>query len=383
MKVLAVIENISDEYGGPANSLPSLLHSLRKNNGLDSCIYSVKLKNDEKNTIIKQEGLNWKSYKLIGPRKLMFSPGLIWGVYKDIQSDDVIFSNNLWNFAAFASYALSRILKVQHIVSVRGSLYPWSLKQGAIRKKIIWKLFQFRALQNASFIHVTCKEEYDAVRSLGIDAPIEIIPHGVKYEDFQDLPDLLSATKELSLPEGKKFLLFISRLHKKKGLDLLLDVWPQIVAQHPDWCLVISGPDYENYSQKISKLIENESLSDSLVYTGMLSGWRKDCAFACANGFVLPSYTENFGVVIGEALAAGIPTITTHGTPWQDISTYDCGWYIETSRSNLIEAIKELISSSEGELALKGERGKKLIRDKYSWDSKSDSFFEVLNHYSL
>lgn len=377
--ILSIIENVANEYGGPANSLPNFLYAVERNLELASRIYSVKLSENECNEFIERYGIDWINCNPTGIRKLMYSRELAKAIKRDVKNSDIIFSNNLWNYPAYISARLSKIHDVPHIISVRGTLYPWSLQQGYFRKKLAWYLFQKKALQDASIVHVTCEDELKAVRELGITSPIALIPHGINYEEYQRLPQRRSALDHLQLSTDKQYFLFMSRLHKKKGLDLLLSVWSKIAKRFPEWCLLIAGPDYGNYDQKINSLIEQKSLTNSVRNLGMLSGNAKLSALSCSEFFVLPSYSENFGVVIGEALAAGLPTITTTGTPWSEIINYNCGEYIKPESGSLEASLVRFLKCDTATLSLMSQEGKRLIREKYSWDSQAQKFMNVIH----
>ena len=378
MKLLSVIENISDEYGGPANSLPNLLNALKDSFSIESVVYSIARDENEKNEFLQRYSIPWIKCDPKLFTKLQYSSELKSRLKQDIKKGDIIFSNNLWNYPSYLSDRLSREKSVAHIISIRGTLYPWSLSQGKFRKKLAWYLFQKRALQRANLIHVTCKEELKALRELGITTPAALVPHGINFNDYQTLPNKSDAKDGLSLDHGQKYFLFMSRLHKKKGLDMLLDVWYECSEKHPNWTLLIAGPDYGNYKEKIEDLELNSGQKCRVKLLGMLKGENKRKALSASEFFVLPSYSENFGVVIGEALAAGLPTLTTRGTPWNSINEFSCGQQIELNKVNLTKALDDMLLLDENELVTMSSNAKKLIKEKYSWHTQAEKFSKAL-----
>ncbi|MGB3385328.1 MAG: glycosyltransferase [Marinomonas sp.] len=379
MKIFALIENISNEYGGPANSLPNMLEAIRSELSIESLVYSISSSKDERNEFIERFSIPWIRCQKIGFDKIKYSHELNYKLSIDLNNDDLLFSNNLWNYPAFLAAQLSRKKDIPHIISIRGSLYPWSLGQSNIIKKIAWNFFQKKSLQQASLIHVTCSDEYKAVRDLGITSPIAIVPHGINYDDYQNLPKKSNAIEYLGLNQNKKYILFMSRLHKKKGLDLLLELWPELVDKFPDWCLLIVGPDYSNYTDSISKLAIENDIVHNIKTLGMLTGDKKKCVLAASEFFVLPTYTENFGVVIGEALAAGLPVITTTGTPWSEIGSHNCGKYINLSKENVSQALQEMMSMEEKPFNIMSDNAKLLIKNNYSWSAQAIKFGQALD----
>lgn len=377
MIIYSIIENLSDEYGGPAVSLPELLNSVEKHNGVNTVILSTKYSNEESNTLVSKYGLHWETFPIVGPKRLAFSPMLLLRLLKIKNSEpNIIFSNNLWNFTALISFIYSLLFKKKHIISVRGSLYPWSLSQSKLKKKIAWFLFQRSALNNASAIHVTCQDELDAVKGLGIRAPIALIPHGISIPMAKEVFNKTEACNNLGIDPSKKYILFLSRLHKKKGLDLLLEAWSNL-ALGPEWNLIIAGPDYGQYEEKINNL-RNSNKIENVIHFPMLKGVQKASAFCCSSFFVLPTYSENFGIVIGESLSYGLPVITTGNAPWQDVVTYNCGKIVDCQVDELSNAIKSLSDVSEQELKLMGANARKLIKEKYSWHNRSNDFQELM-----
>lgn len=377
MKIISVIESIDDTYGGPASSLPNLLNALCEIEAVEADIYSVYRYEQEENHYIDKYGLNWIQSPQFGPNKLKISLTLFLKLFRNVKQGDVIYSNNLWNFCALIPYLISRIKRVKHVVAIRGSLYDWSLSQGKIRKKIAWHCFQKKALDRASLIHVTCDDEAIAVRKLGITAPLALVSHGIDYCSFSTLPSVSISQKKLNLSESKRYFLFMSRLHEKKGLDILIDVWDKISKDHKDWCLLVAGPDYSDYATRLSHLADK--IPGQVEYLGMLKGEERLSALSASEFFVLPSYTENFGVAIGEALASGLPVITTTGTPWSEINTINCGFCIDLSSENFEKALNNMLNSSEEELAIKSVKARELIKNNYSWDKQAKSFYSALS----
>ncbi len=371
MRLFSIIENLSDEYGGPAVSLPCLLNSLRNEKSIDSVIYSISLSDSEVNSKIQEYELSWKVAPLSGWKKLMFSNSLKKSVNNDVRDGDVIFLNNLWNYPAILAYQVAKAKGAPLIVSVRGSLFDWSLQQGKIRKKIAWILFQRRILQDARVIHVTSEDEYLAVRKLGISTPVALIPHGIDFLNHTSEIDCEIAKANLSLSTSKRYFLFMSRLHKKKGLDALLKVWSKINHLHPEWELLIAGPDYGNFVDNISEVEQTK-------YLGMLKGSDKANVLSASSFFVLPTHSENFGVVIGEALSAGLPVITTRNAPWGEIESFDCGHLTTLCESDLEKSLRSYLELDKSTLVAKGRRGRDLIRKSYSWEKQAHKFSAVL-----
>lgn len=374
MKMLSFLENMNSTYGGPAFSLPNLLHTLSSKYKIENSIISLKKKGGGvDNKLVNELNVSTILYDQFGPDKIKFTTES--NVISELAKNyDVIHTNNLWNYFSYLPHKLSEVSKKPNIISVRGALYPWSLNQSQTLKKISWSLFQRRALEKAGFIHVTCAEEYQAVRDLGIKNRIVISQHGV------DVPALLTSDnipsefyKKYGLSKEKRYFLFMSRLHTKKGLDFLLKVWGRLLEKHPEWTLLIAGPDYGGYVSKINKMP-----GKSVKYMGMLEGDDKENCFAISEFFVLPSFSENFGVVVGEAMARAVPVLTTTNTPWQIINERDAGVCFELSEENVNNELIKFLSADSAILRIMGQNARQLICDNYSWDQVSYPFYEAI-----
>jgi len=245
-------------------------------------------------------------------------------------------------------------------------------------KKFCWKLFQERLFQSAACLHCTAESEKAAVKKLGLRTPVAMIPNAVELDEFEALPPRSEALRVLGLKKTRKYILFLSRIHPKKGLEYLVENWLDLASEKKEWDLLICGPiNDRSYYRSIKQKVDDTGFRDRFHFTEMLNHEKRLAAYAVASLFVLPSHTENFGIVIAEAMAAQLPVITTKGTPWSELEDYDCGWWIELNRENLKNALDDALHTADAELAAKGKRARKLIADKYTWDRQSQKMKEV------
>ncbi len=362
------IENIDERYGGPAKSVPFLCKHLMAL-GVDTEIHSVKKYSKEKNYIIEENNIPWKNNRNSITDTLRYSSTLKKGIKKSIVEETILHTQNQWNYPPYCAYLLHKKQNIPLICSIRGSMYSWSLEQYKFYKKFFWYMFQHKMFQSANCIHVTEQNELKAIRDTGIKSPIALISNGIDLEEFNVLPDKISSKQAFNLSNNEKYILFMSRIHPKKGLDFLVKVWAQISKSYPNWKILVAGPvGDEAYYNKIIKIINNSEINDKIIFLGMLDKKKRIQAYMASNLFVLPSHTENFGIVIAEALASGIPVITTRNTPWEELETHNCGWWINLSESDLKETISKAINLDEAQLIEKGKNGIDLIKNKYSWE---------------
>jgi glycosyltransferase involved in cell wall biosynthesis len=380
MKIFHVIENIDVSYGGPARSVPNLISSL-KSCGIEGTIVTVRWLQDEYNEILDREGLECEKFSKIGPSKVNFSIGLLKYLFTIAREKNVaIHLHSIWNFTALSAYLASKIYGIPLIISPRGSLYPWSLSQGKIRKTIAWHLFMKNALNHCSFIHVTDKSELCAVKDLGIKADCKIIPNAVEQNSILYQRNLFAQRIE-RVSDGVRTYLFLSRIHKKKGVEELIRAWKLSGIGDSGTFLRIVGPcEDKAYLSAMIRLSEVLGVSSSIKFVGLVKGRQRQIEFESADVFILPSHTENYGIAIAEALSFGLPVITTVNTPWSSISSTNSGWYIDLSVLSISNALKLSSTLSPIEYKIMSNNAYKLSKN-HDWDKRAEDFSACYNEF--
>ncbi|WP_259060079.1 glycosyltransferase [Salinibacter ruber] len=276
------------------------------------------------------------------------------------RSNVVVHDNGLWLPVNHRVATTTRSLACPRVVNPHGMLEPWSLEQGAWKKKAAWWLYQKRDLQSAEVVIATAEQEVQNIRALGVDGPIAVVPNGV------DRPDSLPSVEE-GTSDGweQRRVLFLSRIHQKKGLLNLVKAWERL---RPDgWEVIIAGPDENGHEAEVRRRIAEYGLEEDFVFTGPVEGTEKWKLYQSADLFVLPTHSENFGIVVAEALSCGVPVITTRGAPWGDLVDHDCGWWIEIGVDPLVEALAQATRMSATDRSAMGRRGRELVTRKYTW----------------
>lgn len=269
----------------------------------------------------------------------------------------LIHDHGLWLPTNHAAATVARRRGIPLIVSPRGMLEPWAVNHHAWKKRLAWQLYQRRDLETARVLHATAPQEAENLRRLGLTQPIAVIPNGI---------DPPSGVEPPRLTEGRRVALFLSRIHPKKGLLNLVEAWG--MAHPAGWRVLIAGPDEDGHRAVVEERIRAAGLTADFEFIGPVDGERKAELYRTASLFVLPSYSENFGVVVAEALSHGLPVLTTRGTPWADLVTQDCGWWIETGAPPLAQALSAATALTDEERLAMGERGRSYVR-RYNWDS--------------
>lgn len=267
---------------------------------------------------------------------------------------DLVHLHGTWSPILAVACYLARRHGLPVVVSPHGCLEPWALAHKGLKKRLALATYQSWVFSAASLIVATANQELDSIRVLGFSNPVAVVPLGV---------DLAHPRSGRSA--GTKRILFLSRIHPKKGIPDLVEAWQRV--RKPGWKVVVAGASDDGYADTIKALVRDRGLRDDFEFPGLVLGDDKERCFADADVFVLPTYSENFGIAVAEALARGLPVITTTGTPWEDLRMRNCGWWVEPGVDGVAAALTEAISMPPSMLAEMGLRGRLLIEEKYTW----------------
>ena len=348
MKILHIITGISRSSGGPSRSSQGLV-AAECRAGVDAWIYPF----DGAEPWI--EGV--RKYK---PQGAELSAA-------DLAQFDVVHIHGIWSPRLHNVAKMCRAAKVLYITAPRGMLEPWSLTQKWLKKRIARWLYQDNDLDGAAALHATADSEAAQFRKLGFKNPIIVSPNGV------DLPEVMPPKTSGAM----KTAIFLSRLHPGKGLLTLAEAWARVRPQ--GWKMKVVGPDSYGHKAEVIAKLTKLGILDQWEFVDMLNDVEKWSAYRAADLLVHPSVSENFGITIVEGLAAGLPVIATKGTPWQELETCNCGWWIDIGVEPLVNALKEAMSLSDEERAAMGARGRKLVDEKYTWKAVVSAMEEILN----
>lgn len=271
----------------------------------------------------------------------------------------VVHDNGLWGHFNRCAWRAARNFRLPYLLSPRGMIESWSLQTKRARKTLAMALYQRKILDTATLFIATSESEYRSVRAAGFRTPVAIVPNGIALADRGGLPEVPLATRK-----DEKFVLFLSRVQPKKGLLTLVDAWAAL--NRDGWRLLIAGPDEAGHLETVLGQVRLRGVEDSVTYVGAVSGEAKTELYRQADLFVLPTFSENFGIVIAEALAQGVPVITTKGAPWQDIQTCGCGWWIDIGVAPLAAALREAMAKTDQERRAMGNAGRAYVQ-RFEW----------------
>ena len=266
---------------------------------------------------------------------------------------DVMHIHGLWNYPLHRAVKWAREHDIPYVMSPHGMMTAWAMRYKWFKKFVAWHVYQYGDCRAAAIWHVTSHKEREDVRRLKFIQPIVECPLGVPMP------------KESIRKNGeRRTVAFLSRVHPTKGVDNLIAAWKRI--SHEGWRLVIAGPGDPDYLAHVAELIEDDS---SVTLVGRLYGEEKARLYQNSDIFVLPTYTENFGVVVVESLSFGTPVITTVGAPWKVIEEIRAGYWIGIGVEHLMVALKRMMALTDRQRVEMGQRGREYVEKNFSWNA--------------
>lgn len=266
----------------------------------------------------------------------------------------------IWTSFNHATASFAHRRRIPLVCSPRGMLDDWSLRHSRIKKQIAWQLYARRDLRRVDLFHATSSLEADFIRKLGFKQPVAVIPNGVEFPSNQ--PRAPRPTPH----SPKRSALFLSRLNPKKGIPRLLEAWASIRPE--GWRLDLAGPDERGYRAVLEKQVAALGLGNAVRFLGNVADADKWALYRAADLFVLPTETENFGIVVAEALACGTPVLTTRGAPWPGLLDERCGWWVENTSQGIRDGLAAALHTDPATLREMGERGVTYVRKEYDWN---------------
>ena len=311
LRVLHVISSLDPRAGGTVACLMGWVSALARA-GVNVDLASTWSKGDDQSNVqyLQRAGVN---VHLIGPavpRVLSWHKDIPSILTPLIEAADVVHIHALWEEIQYQAARIAQRIGKPYVITPHGMLDPWSLSQGRLKKRAYLAVRLQRNLDRAAAVHYTCQEERDLAARLGIAAPALVETLGLELSEFETLPEKGSFRLEYPQLGNRPIILFLARLHPKKGADLLIKAFALAFPDSPDApALVLAGPDSEGHRAELEQLAEVHHVSGRVVFTGMLRGRNRIAAMADADLFALTSHQENFGIAVVESLAAGTPVL--------------------------------------------------------------------------
>ncbi len=357
--VIHLVHSLREHYGGPVRSVGQLaqhlarlglgVHILAADTGPRDGAWQGDVGEDV--IVHRVPSRYWRRGRVLAAPAFR---GRLAALCRSLGAPLIVHDHGLWHHPSHAAARVTRALGIPRVVSPRGSLTRWAFRHKAWKKRLAWALYQRADVWAATVLHATSEEEAADLRMLGAANPIAVVPNGVA------LPPPLAVRKA-----RPRVALFLSRISPKKGLLDLVAAWARL--RPPGWRCLIAGPDEEHHRADVERAIAAAGMQAVFSFCGAVPDAEKWRLYASAELFVLPTYSENFGMVVAEALACGVPVVTTRGAPWRELETRRCGWWCDVGAAPLAEALRAAVGLNDAERAAMGARGRALIEDTYAW----------------
>jgi glycosyltransferase involved in cell wall biosynthesis len=357
--VAHVVCNLSPGSGGPSAMIAGLCHAVSGLPGIRMTVLAQKKPGaDEVQCALPPDGHR----SAVSRSRLRLALGLpLRAALESLIDHDrpaVIHNHGLWTGVNYWAARQALRQGIPLAIQTHGMLAPWAMAHKGMKKRLALAAFQRHALHEAHALIATSEMEYRDIRELGFRNPVALIPNGV------DLGNAAARNAESLLPERERVALFLGRIAPVKGLATLMRAWAAV--RPPGWRLRIVGPDSAGHLAELQHLARELGIVESVTFADAVYGEGKAGLFRASDMFVLPSLTENFGVVVAEALMHGVPVLTTRGTPWFDLVQYHCGWWTAHDVEAIAQALRAATALTDAERAAMGERGSRYVQ-RYDW----------------
>lgn len=278
---------------------------------------------------------------------------------------EIVHNHGVWDTLARLATSAARRLGVPYVIAPHGMLDPWSLQQSRLKKRLaLWVAYR-RMLNGAAFIHVLNRDEGSLLAPLGLRARVELIPNGINPEEFATLPPRGEFRRCRPALKDRPYVLFLGRLHHKKGLDYLAEAFAQVIRGGCDAALVVAGPD-EGALEPFKMQIDRLGLTDRLLVTGLIYGREKLAALVDADCFCLPSRQEGFSMAVTEAMGCGLPVVISQTCHFPEVAEAGAGFVLPLDAGAFAQAISRILQNAELRRQM-GQAGMELVRRRYVW----------------
>ena len=368
MKVLHVIPSVAKRYGGPSTAIFPMCRALNE----VRCEVKLCTTNADGLEVLPVKTSQWVEYDRVetiffssAAGEFKYSREMAAWLNDHVSDFDIVHIHAVFNYSSLSAARACRKHAVPYIVRPLGTLDPWSMSQKRVKKKLFWRTFGKSMLENAAAVHYTTEAEQRAVETTLNTNHGAVVPLGV------DLPPSHGSSSSLITPHLRTpYLLFLSRLHPKKGVEVLIEAFTSVMGEErfKDWKLLIAGEGDEEYVRSLSALTSRCDMDDSIEFLGWLDGEAKAAALCDASLFVLPSHQENFGMSVVEAMSCGVPVMVSPQVNLAAaIEKTGAGWVVRADKTRMKTALEGIIEAPE-ERQRRGEIARRLSSE-LSWEN--------------
>ncbi|BAY66024.1 hypothetical protein NIES22_61370 [Calothrix brevissima NIES-22] len=374
MKILHIIPSVSQVRGGTSQAVLHMVQQLRINN-IDAEIATTNDNGDDLLDVPLQKRIEYKQvpiwfFQRFSPnvkavREYAFSGQFTEWLWQNISQYDIVHIHALFSYPSTVAMAIARLKNVPYMVSTHGLLCEWSLQQSTRKKQTYLRLLERENLNNSQIVHFTSQQEQQEVSELGLQAPSFVLPLGL-FLPNQIADARYRLRQRFNIPADEPVILFLSRLHHKKGLDYLIPALSKLI--HHRFTFILAGSGTPEYEAEIESMLISHGIRDRTHVVGFVEGDTKNILMQGSDLFVLTSHSENFAVAVLEALAVGLPTLVTPGVALASVvKKHQLGYIPDLDILAIASALQKYFSAPQAAKEM-GNRARQLILEQYTWE---------------
>jgi glycosyltransferase involved in cell wall biosynthesis len=376
IRVLHVAHGVEQEQLGAGCSIPKLCRALA-DQGIQIILAALDLGGTLVKGVDETDNMELRRFPYVGPRRIGYSPQLESFVNSAVEKADIVQTHFLWSYPQALAARLALRKQKPLVMVPHGALFSEALSHSKLAKSLWYKFIDGPALRDTQCIVATSEIEAKCLGERFRPKRLEIIPNAVEIPTLSGKTFATERIEEILGIQDKKYVLYLGNLHPHKNLEKLITVWSEMRENWPEHLLMIVGPGDRGYVRRLQRLIRRLGLAERTKLCGPIYGPDKWLLLESAEAVVHPSRSENFGIVIAEALYCGTPVVASRGTPWSCLETEGFGRWVETEDGLFAEAINEVLSwpvERRREMAFKARN---YVAQNFTWNRVADQYIQL------